>query len=54
MMVFAILAFAMMTFFVSFLIGRMNDCDRGKIAAFTTLIAWGSLLCGLALAKSIN
>jgi len=54
MMVFAILAFAMTTFFVSFLIGRMNDHDKGKIAAFTTLIAWGSLMCGLYLAKNIH
>jgi hypothetical protein len=54
MMIFAILAFAIMTFFVSFLIGRMNDHDKGKIAAFTTLIAWGSLICGLYLAKTIH
>ena len=54
MMIFAILAFAMMTFFVSFLIGRMNDHDKGKIAAFTTLIAWGSLMYGLYLAKNIH
>ena len=54
MMIFAILLFAMMTFFVSFLIGRMSDQDKGKIAAFTTLIAWGSLICGLYLAKNIH
>jgi ABC-type multidrug transport system permease subunit len=54
MMVFSILAFAMTTFFVSFLVGRMKDHDKGRIAAFTTLIAWGSLLCGLYLAKNIH
>lgn len=54
MMVFTILTFAIMTFFVSFLIGRMNEHDKGKIAAFTTLIAWGSLICGLYLAKNIH
>ena len=54
MMLLAILAFATMTFFVSFLIGRMNDHDKGKIAAFTTLIAWGSLMYGLFLAKNIH
>ncbi len=54
MMVFGILAFAMMTFFVSFLIGRMKDHDKGRIAAFTTLIAWGSLMCGFYLAKNIH
>jgi ABC-type multidrug transport system permease subunit len=54
MMVFTILAFAITTFFVSFLIGRMKDYDKGKIAVFTTLIAWGSLMCGLYLAKNIH
>jgi len=54
MMIFAIPAFAMITFFVSFLIGRMNDHDKGRIAAFTTLIAWGSLMCGLYPAKNIH
>ena len=53
-MIFAILAFAITTFFVSFLIGRMKDHDKSKIAAFTTLIAWGSLICGLYLAKNIH
>lgn len=46
-----VLMFAMATFFVSFLIGRSNDLDRGKVATYVTLIAWGSLLCGLYLAK---
>ena len=54
MMIFGILAFAILTFFISFLIGRMKDHDQGRIAAFTTLIAWGSLICGLALAKNIH
>ena len=54
MMLLAILAFAAMTFLVSFLIGRMNDHDKGKIAAFTTLIAWGSMMYGLYLAKNIH
>jgi hypothetical protein len=53
-MVFSILIFAMISFFVSFLIGRMKDHDKGKIAAFTTLIAWGSLMYGLFLAKGIH
>lgn len=47
-----ILLFAVVTFFVSFLIGRSNDLDRGKVAAYVTLIAWGSLLCGLYVARS--
>ena len=52
MMIFGILAFAIITFFVSFLLGQIKDFDRGKIAAFATLIAWGSLLYGLYLAKN--
>ena len=32
MLVFGVLAFAMVTFFISFLIGRTNDFDKGKIA----------------------
>ena len=54
MMVFTILAFAITTFFVSFLIARTKDHDKGKIATFTTLVAWGSLICGLYLAKTIH
>lgn len=54
MIIFGILAFAMLTFVVSFLIGRMNNHDKGRIAVFTTLVAWVSLLCGLYLAKSIH
>jgi hypothetical protein len=48
-----ILLFAVVTFFVSFLIGRSNDLDRGKMATFVTLIAWGSLLFGLYMARAL-
>jgi hypothetical protein len=51
MLVFGVLVFAMVTFFVSFLIGRMDTADKGKVATYMTLVAWGSLLCGLYLAK---
>lgn len=53
MLVFAVLAFSVVTFFVSFLVGRTNDMDRGKMAAYVTVIAWGSLFCGLYIGKSV-
>ncbi len=51
MLVFSVLVFAIITFFVSFLIGRTGSGDKGKVALVTTLIAWGSLLCGLYMAR---
>jgi hypothetical protein len=51
MLVFGVLAFAMVVFFVSFLIGSTENGERGRIALYTTLIAWGSLLCGLYMAR---
>ncbi len=53
-MIMYVLSFAVATFFVSFLLGRSNDLDRGKVAAFVTLIAWGSMLCGLYMAKIVH
>jgi len=53
-MVMGILGFAIVAFFVSFLIGRINDVDKGKVAAYVTLIAWGSLLYGLYLSKGVH
>jgi len=46
-----ILIFSVVTLFVSILIGRSRDLDQGKIATYITLIAWGSLVCGLCIAK---
>ncbi|HUL00769.1 MAG TPA: hypothetical protein VLX29_07930 [Nitrospirota bacterium] len=42
-----VLIFAMVSFFLSFLIRRANDFVMKKIATSLTLIAWGSLVCGL-------
>jgi hypothetical protein len=47
MLVTGVLIFAMATFFGSFIIGSVSSTDKGKVATFMTLIAWGSLLCGL-------
>lgn len=46
------LIFAVITFIASFVIGRSRDLDRGKIATYITLIAWGSLLCGLFISRA--
>jgi uncharacterized membrane protein len=51
MLVMGVLIFAIVTFFISFLIGRMSEFDKGKIATYMTLVAWGSLLYGLYLTK---
>lgn len=47
MLVFGVLVFAIVTFFVSFLIGRKGEFDKGKVATYITLIAWGSMIFGL-------
>lgn len=51
MMVFSVLVFSIITFFVSFLVGKMSEPDSGKVAFYMTLIAWGSMLFGLYVAK---
>lgn len=47
MLIFGVLVFAIVTFFVSFLIGRTGECDKGKVGTYITLIAWGSMIFGL-------
>ena len=47
MMVFGVLVFAIAMFFISFLIGRTGEIDKGKAATYITIIAWGSLIFGL-------
>jgi hypothetical protein len=54
MMIAGVLLFAIVTFFLSFLIGRANDVDKGKAATTVTLVAWGSLLYGLYLSKGLH
>jgi hypothetical protein len=53
-MVMGMLIFTIATFLISFLIGRSNDFDKGKIATCVVLIAWGSLLYGLYLSRGIR
>jgi CHASE2 domain-containing sensor protein len=52
MMVFSILAFAVVMFILSFLLGRRVDPGTRKIATTTTMIAWGSMCYGLFLVKT--
>ena len=51
MLVFGVLAFAVATFFLSFLIGVKGESDKAKVATYVTLTAWGSLICGLYIGK---
>lgn len=51
MLIFGVLTFAVATFAVSFLIVRTDEFDKGKVATFITLIAWGSMLFGLYMGK---
>jgi hypothetical protein len=52
MLVFSVLIFSMVTFFISFLIGRTGEFDKGKIATYITLVAWSSLIIGLYIGRS--
>jgi uncharacterized membrane protein len=54
MMVAGVLFFAIVTFFLSFLVARTSDGDKGKFAATVALVAWGSLLYGLYLSKGLH
>jgi hypothetical protein len=51
-MVFSILAFAVVMFILSFLLGRSADPHTRKIVTTTTMIAWGSMCYGLFLVKT--
>ncbi len=54
MLIFGVLFFSILTFFISFLITRTADFDKGKIASYVTIIAWSSLICGLYLGRTIQ
>ncbi len=51
MMMASMLIFSSAAFCLSFLIGRSKELDRGKVAVYVTLVAWGSLFYGLYMAK---
>ena len=52
MLVSGVLIFSVATFGISFLIGKADDRDKGKVAAYVTLIAWSALIFGLYLGKT--
>ena len=52
MLVSGVLLFSVAAFAISFLVGKAGDHDKGKIAAYVTLIAWSSLIFGLYLGKT--
>jgi hypothetical protein len=52
MLVFGVLLFSVTTFAISFLLGQTKEQDKGKTAAYVTLIAWSSLVFGLYLGKT--
>ena len=54
MLIASMLIFALTAFCLSYLVGRSKDLDRGKIAVYVTLVAWGSMLYGLYMAKIIQ
>lgn len=51
MFVASVLVFAIITFFVSFLMGNIREVDKGKTAAYVSLIAWGSMIFGIFIMK---
>lgn len=51
MLMVSILIFASSAFYLSFSIGRSKDLDRGKLAVYVTLVAWGSMLYGMYITK---
>lgn len=50
MLVAGMMVFTLITFLLSFLIARPDRLDKGKVAAFVVMVAWGSLLYGLCIA----
>ncbi len=51
MLMASILTFSMAAFYLSFSIGKVKDLDRGKLAVYVALVAWGSMLYGMYMTK---
>ena len=49
-----VLIFSIIVPVLSFLVSKSENQDKGKIATSVTLVAWGSMLVGLLLAKVQN
>jgi hypothetical protein len=52
MLIFSVLLFAVATFYISFKMALGANLDNAKVAASATMIAWGSMLYGIYLAKA--
>ncbi len=51
MMIVGVLAFSIAVFIVSYLISKARAFDTGKLAAYITLVAWGSMIVGLCISR---
>ena len=51
MFIAGVLGFSVIVPLISFVVAKSENRDQGKIAASLALVAWGSLLVGLLLAK---
>jgi hypothetical protein len=49
-----VLVFSIIVPVISYLLSRSDNQDKGKIATSVSLVAWGSMLVGLLLAKVQN
>jgi hypothetical protein len=54
MVISGVLVFAVAMFFVTLLIGKANDFDKGRIATYVTIIAWSSMVFGLFIGRTIQ
>jgi hypothetical protein len=52
MLIVNVLVFAVATFFISLKMACGANLDNAKVAASATMIAWGSMLYGIYLAKA--
>ncbi|HLE42223.1 MAG TPA: hypothetical protein VI956_12045 [Nitrospirota bacterium] len=51
MMIGGVLAFSMAVFIFSYRISKAKTFDAGKLAAYITLVAWGSMIVGLCISR---
>ena len=53
-MIASVLVFGLVVFIISLLIARRSSiCEKGEIATYIALIAWGSLVFGLYISKNV-
>lgn len=53
-MIASVLVFGLLVFMISLMIAKRSDvCEKGEIATYIALIAWGSLVFGLYISKIV-